>query len=470
MADALSGEPDLSLQGLWAETGHVHALLQGPDGVPLLASVPVEAGLYAALSPHRPAAAWFERAIADLWGHRAADAVDTRPWLDWGHWPLLHPLAVRAVPQAGQPEPPEFLSTEDAGLHQTAVGPIHAGIIEPGHFRFTCAGETVVRLEVRLGYAHKGTLALMRGKPARTAVQLAARLSGDSTVAHSIAFSRAAEAAAELDVPPRAHALRAVMAELERLANHLGDVGAICNDAAFGLLHMRFGWHREAVLRAADAAFGHRLMMDCVMPGGVARDLVPGSTTAILRALDALDLELPALVRGYDDTVSLSDRMIGTGAMPPGQVFRFAPGGFVGRAASRAVDARRAPGYPPYDGMRFAVPVLEAGDVDARVRIRLQEIAQAMSLLRMLIPALPQGACSVPMTSRSGEGMGVAESFRGECWHWVRLDSGQVAASWARDPSWLHWPLLEGAMQDNIVADFPLVNKSVNASYSGVDL
>ena len=470
MADALASEPELSLQGLWAETGQVHALLQGPDGVPLLATVPVEAGLYAALSPHRPAAALFERAIADLWGHRAADAADTRPWLDWGHWPQLHPLSARPVPQSGQAEPPDFLPAQGDELHQTALGPIHGGITEPGHFRFTCAGETVVRLEVRLGYAHKGTLALMRGKPVRAAAQLAGRLSGDSTVAHTVAFSRAVEAALELDPPPRAHALRAVMAELERLANHLGDVGAICGDAASSLLHMRFGWRREAVLRASDAAFGHRLMMDCVLPGGTARDLTPPGAAAILRTLDALDTELPALARGYDESASLTDRMVGTGVMAPGQVFRFAPGGFVGRAASRAVDARRAPGYPPYDALRFTVPVLETGDVDARVRIRLQEIAQAMSLLRTLIPTLPDGGLVVSIPSRSGEGLGVAEGFRGDCWHWVRLDAGQVAASWARDPSWLHWPLLEAAMQDSVIADFPLVHRSVNASHSGMDL
>jgi Ni,Fe-hydrogenase III large subunit len=350
------------------------------------------------------------------------------------------------------------------------VGPVQAGIIEPGHFQFTGTGETVARLEVRLGYLHKGTLSLMRGKSPRAAARFAARLSGDSTVAHSIAFARAAEAACSTDAPERAAMLRAVMAEIERVANHLGDCGAIANDAAFPLLLARFGWHRESMLRAAAAAFGHRLMMDCVVPGGIAADIAPGGADAVLGALDALEAELPRLMEVYDDTSSLADRMCATGIVRTDLAARFAAGGFAGRASGRDFDVRRSPGYAPYDRLEVAVPLLKEGDVDARFRIRIAEIRESVRLLQVLLGTLPDGPLTATLPLTSGEGIGYAEGFRGDVWHWLRLDGGQIASAFMRDPSWLQWPLVEAAIRDNIIADFPLCNKSFNCSYSGVDL
>jgi Ni,Fe-hydrogenase III large subunit len=471
MAAALATEPTLALLALWADSTQAHALFhdqRNDDFLP--ASVPVEDGGFPALSPHRPAAAWFERMILDLWGHAADGGRDGRPWLDHSRWVHHAPLSPRPPLVSGPAEPPAFLPVQGEDLHQIPVGPVHAGIIEPGHFRFTAQGETVVRLEIRLGYLHKGTLSLMRGKSPRAAARFAARLSGDSTVAHGIAFARAAEAACDTPAPPRALALRAVMGELERIANHLGDVGAIANDAAFAFLPARYGWHRESVLRAAAAAFGHRLMMDCVVPGGVVADIAPEGAEAIAHALAVLDGELPSLLRTYDDTSSLVDRMVGTGAVSPALVKQFAAGGFVGRASGRGFDVRRVPGYAPYDTLDVDVPVLQEGDVDARVRIRVAEIRESARLLRALLSDLPGGPLNVALPPVSGEGFGWAEGFRGDVWHWLRLDAGQIAAVFPRDPSWLQWPLLEAAIKGNIVADFPLCNKSFNCSYSGVDL
>jgi Ni,Fe-hydrogenase III large subunit len=466
---ALAVQPEVALLALWADTAQVHALLRDGDAF-LPVSVPVERGLYHALSPARPAAAWFERMVFDLWGHTAANARDTRPWLDHGRWGATHPMAPRPTPAGGTPEPPEFLAAEGLDLNQIPVGPIHAGIIEAGHFRFTCAGETVVRLEARLGYNHKGTLLLLRGKTPRAAARFAARLSGDATVAHGIAFARAVEAALGVTPPPRAVALRAVMGELERLANHVGDIGAIANDAGFAFLPARLGWHRESLLRAANTAFGHRLMMDCVVPGGVTADIAPKGAETIAGALALLQRELPDLLRVYDDYSSLVDRMVGTGSVSAALARAFAAGGFVGRACGRDADVRRAPGYPPYDRLTFTVPVLQDGDVDARVRIRVAEIEESIGLLRQLLADLPEGPLSVALPQVSGEGIGWAEGFRGDVWHWLRLDGGMIAAAFPRDPSWLQWPLLESAIRGNIVADFPLCNKSFNCSYSGVDL
>ncbi|MCW3473717.1 hydrogenase large subunit [Limobrevibacterium gyesilva] len=471
MVEALADEPSLALLAFWADTVQVHALFHDEaDSRFLLASTQVAGGAYPALSPHRPAAAWFERMIHDLWGHAAAGGCDGRPWLDHGNWGVVAPLSPRPMPTAGAAEPPEFLPVEAEDFHQVPVGPVHAGIIEAGHFRFSAQGETVVRLEIRLGYLHKGTLGLMRGKSPRAAARFAARLSGDSTVAHAIAFARAAEAAAATEAPLRAQALRAVMAEMERIANHLGDCGGIANDAAFAFLPARFGWHREAMLRAAAAAFGHRLMMDCVVPGGIAGDIAPTGAAGILRALAMLEAELPSLLRVYEDYSSLVDRVVGTGIVAPELAARFAAGGYVGRAAGRAFDVRKAPGYAPYDTLDFRIPVLAEGDVDARIRIRTAEIRESILLLRRLLGALPDSAVSVQLPMTSGEGIGWAEGFRGDIWHWLRLDGGQIASVFMRDPSWLQWPLLESAVRDNIVADFPLCNKSFNCSYSGVDL
>lgn len=468
MADLLPGEPGLELVALWGETGQVHALFL--DDEPLLVCAPVEAGLYAALSPHRPAAAAFERAAYDLWGHRAAGGTDSRPLLDHGRWPVLHPMLPRPAPNAAPPEPPEFLSAEGVGLHHLPFGPVRAGVAEPVHLRLTARGETAVRLQARPGYAHKGTLALMRGKSVRDAARLAARLSGEGTVAHSLAFARAAEAALGLEAPPRAVALRAVMAELERVANHLGDVAAVCESAGAGSLHARFLMHREGVSRACAAAFGHRLMMDRVVPGGVAHDLAPAGTAALLRALDVLDAQLPALVGLYGGHAGLAGRVLGVGVTRRDTVARHAPGGPVGRAAGRSCDARHTPGYPPYDKMRLRVPVLAGGDVDARVRVRLAEIGESVGLLRRLLDAPPPGEVARDLPGGGGEGLGVAESARGDAWHWLRVEGGTVAAAFAADPGWRHWPLLDDAAQGYDAADVPLVLDSFGASWSGVDL
>ena len=208
---------------------------------------------------------------------------DQRPWLDHGRWGVQHPLGTQAkVPPPSAPYP--FLTAEGESLHQIAVGPVHAGIIEPGHFRFTASGETVARLEERLGYVHKGTRIVDGRSEPGSCSQLAGRVSGDSTVAYSIAFAHAVEAALDVKVPRRAAWLRALMAELERIANHFGDFGAICNDASFALMHAQCGMLRELTLRAAAANFGHRLMMDCVVPGGVSADLRPDGATQV-RAL-----------------------------------------------------------------------------------------------------------------------------------------------------------------------------------------
>ncbi|GGF41938.1 hydrogenase expression protein HypE [Aliidongia dinghuensis] len=453
-----SGE--VSLVSLWAEPGQVHLALLDEAASPAeiaILSLACPEGHFPSVGAHHAPAIRLERTIRDLFGLEPAGAPDIRPWLDHGQGASYR-----------------FLGAEGPGLHQVPVGPVHAGIIEPGHFRFTVHGETVVRLEERLGYVHRGLEGLLAGAPLDRAIRLAGRASGDSTVAYALAFARAAEAALGIEAPARAASIRAVMAELERLANHLGDIGAIANDAAFALMLAHCGILRERVLRTADEVFGHRLMMDRIAIGGVATDL----TGAGLRHIRALTTYVrryfPGLVQLYDRTASLQDRTVGTGIAKPDLVRRFAAGGFIGRASCRAFDVRRALPYPPYDRLAFEMPVRGEGDVNARVWIRILEVEQSLALIDRILERLPDGpvATSLPAIDGTGrEGVALVEGFRGDIFAWLSLDGeGRVARCHLRDPSWFQWPLLEAAIEGNILADFPLCNKSFNCSYAGHDL
>jgi Ni,Fe-hydrogenase III large subunit len=471
IARRLGASEKLTLLDLWCEPGLAHlAVLDEAASRAGVFTLPCPGGWYPSVGREHAPAIRLERAASDLWGLIAQGAPDLRPWLDHGRWGASRPHGSAAVTTAF---PYAFLPTEGEALHQIPVGPVHAGIIEPGHFRFTATGETIVRLEERLGYVHKGIDALLVGAPLERAAALAARTSGDSTVAYSFAFARAVEAALETNVPPRAACLRGVMAELERIANHLGDFGAICNDASFAILHAHCGVLREAVLRAAGVAFGHRLMMDRIVPGGVAVDLGDDGSAALGAAVAEVRARLPALVELYDNTASLQDRTAGTGVLRAELAARFGAGGYVGRASGRAFDVRRRFPYPPYDRLELDVPVLTAGDVDARVWIRIEEIRASLAVLDTLLGDLPSGEVRVdlPAARESREGFALVEGFRGDVLVWVRLaGDGCVARARLRDPSWFQWPLLEAVVEGNIVADFPLCNKSFNCSYSGHDL
>jgi Ni,Fe-hydrogenase III large subunit len=463
---------DATLVSLWGDEGRMRMALRQAGGAITIVDVACDEGAFPSLAAFHPPAGRLERSACDLFGFVAIGSPDPRRWLDHGRWPLRHPLG-RTVPHEGAPDTYAFLGAEGSGLHEIPVGPVHAGIIEPGHFRFHAGGEAIVRLEERLGYVHKGVDALMSGASIERAAVLAARVSGDSTVAYGVAFARAIEAALGIEAPARAHSLRGVMAELERLANHLGDIGAICNDAAFALMHAHCGILRERILRAARAAFGHRLMMDAVVPGGVAADLTPEALWAIRSLVREVRKTFPRLVQLYDNTASLQDRTARTGVLKPDLARQYGAGGVVGRASGRDFDARRDHPYPPYDGLSFKVPTRREGDVNARIWVRIDEVFESMDLIESILAELPDGPARVTLPSQRGsrEGCALVEAFRGDVFAHVRLaEEGSVARCHLRDPSWLQWPLLEAAIEGNIVADFPLCNKSFNCSYSGCDL
>jgi Ni,Fe-hydrogenase III large subunit len=461
-----------TLLGLWGDVEQVYMALsdEARHDIAVL-SVVCDNKRFPSVGRMHPPAIRLERAVHDLWSLIPEGLDDTRPWLDHGRWSRpAPPGASESALRNGY----AFLPVEGESLHQIPVGPVHAGIIEPGHFRFTANGETVVRLEARLGYVHKGIESLMSGASIERSAVLAGRVSGDSTVAYALAFARAIEVALALQVPARAVWLRALMAELERLANHFGDFGAICNDAAFAMMHAQCGHLREQVLRVADHCFGHRLMMDRVQPGGVMRDLDDASAKRIRALLSECRKRFPELVELYDNTASLQDRTVGTGILSADLARQFGCGGCIGRASGRAFDARRVPGYPPYDALRFEVPIFEEGDVNARVWIRVREVEQSIEIIEQILDQLPSGPIDQTVVSSAGgprEGMALVEGFRGDVLVWVRIgENGNIERCHLRDPSWFQWPLLEAVIEGNIVADFPLCNKSFNCSYSGHDL
>lgn len=459
------------LVSLWCDGSHVRmASSDAGAKVRAIVSLPTRAGAYPSVGQYHAPAIRLERAMRDLHGTLPEGMPDLRPWLDHGAWPKS--FVTRGAGEVPAAHVYPFLPVEGAGLHQIPVGPVHAGIIEPGHFRFTANGEAVVRLEERLGYVHKGVEALCEGADIARAGRIAARISGDSTVAYGFAFALAVEAALEWIPPVRAQLLRGVIAEIERLSHHVNDVGAICNDASVVAILARCTLIREDILATAALCFGHRMMMDRIVPGGVSGDLAEGGAQQLRDLLHRIEVEFAEVVRIYDGLHSLADRTVTTGIVSEELVKRFAAGGHVGRASGRVFDARGAYPYAPYDRVNFSIPTRMSGDVDARVWVRIEEVAQSRAIIAQLLDALEPGpVMAAAPAMRAGEGAALVEAFRGDVLLSVRLDEvGRVARLHARDASWFQWPLLEAAIEGNIVADFPLCNKSFNCSYSGHDL
>ena len=457
------------LLALWLDDNAVHLALGVPaERLRVIVSLPLKRGGFPSLAMNHTPASRLERTLRDLHGVEPNGLPDRRNWIDHGKWPGPAPGQKRGRPDTSY----SFLPTEGEGLHQIPVGPVHAGIIEPGHFRFTANGEAVVRLEERLGYVHKGIEALCKGADIATAARIAARISGDSTVAYSYAFALAAEAALNWQPPRRAVLLRGIMAELERLSHHVNDVGAICNDASVVVLHAHCTLVREDILRTAAQCFGHRMMMDRIVPGGVSDDLSAEGKAAIEALLVRVPAGFEPVVRVYDEAPSLQDRTVTTGVVKPELVARFAAGGHVGRASGRAFDTRKNFPYEPYEDLEFTMALRSEGDVNARVWIRIDEVRSSIALIRQMLQELAPGPLTSPNPAvQAGMGAAMVESFRGDIFLALRLDGeGHIANLHGRDPSCFQWPLLEAAIEGNIVADFPLCNKSFNCSYSGHDM
>ncbi len=432
---------------------------------------------YPDLSAVFPAAVRMQRVVFDLLGVRALGADDERPWLNHGRWPRDY-FPLRQQTSGAEQfdnllESYPFVSVAGDGVHEIAVGPIHAGIIEPGHFRFSVVGEKVLRLEQRFGYAHKGTEKLFVGRTVADGARLAGRVSGDSTVAFAWAYCMAAETVRAWTIPARAEWLRALLLERERIANHLGDLGGLGNDAglAFGLA--QFMRLKEDWVRLNGQLFGHRFMMDCVVPGGVAIDLDRAGVEALLTQCERIELEVRALRGIYDGHAGLQDRFIAAGRMLPKLAAELGVCGLVGRASAQAWDARADQAAGAYAELNVQMATHRNGDVAARVAVRFDEIFESLRLLRDLAGKLPPGPAMLALAGESGAGMGAGwiEGFRGTVFVALETDAqGAILRCHCHDPSWQNWPALQYAIMGNIVPDFPLINKSFNLSYSGPDL
>jgi len=436
----------------------------------------LEDARYGDVSAVFPAASRMQRAAFDLVGV-ASESDDQRPWAWMASWPIdRYPLRrdFEASPkwEPGQEEY-EFVRVEGDGVHEIPVGPVHAGTIEPGHFRFQVVGEKVLRLEERFGYAHKGIEKRFESMRAADAFRLAGRVSGDSTVAYAWAYALALEAIAGAAVPPRALWLRALALERERIANHLGDLGALGNDGGFAFGLAQFSRLREEFVRANHAAFGHRFMMDYVTPGGVAQDVEHGRLAAMAAEAKRLAREVATLRGIYDEHDGLQDRFRTCGRVTPELAAQLGLTGLAGRASGQARDLRADFPAAPYDALAVRKCVADGGDVAARVAVRFDELAESLRLVHAIVEGMPGGdvRTALPEAVPDRLGVGQVEGWRGPVL--VALDigaGGAIRRCHPHDPSWANWPVVEHAVIGNIVPDFPLINKSFNLSYSGQDL
>ncbi|MGD1108898.1 MAG: NADH-quinone oxidoreductase subunit C [Mycobacterium sp.] len=411
----------------------------------------------------------FEREMADLYGIRPVGHPKVRRLVRHAHWPEeWYPMRSNASPAPEFEDSGHFpfVTVEGPGVYEIPVGPVHAGLIEPGHFRFSVAGETVLRLKARLWFVHRGLEKLFQGRQADGAVELAERVSGDTSVAHALAHSLAIEDALGVDLPDGVHRLRALLVELERLYNHVTDLGALANDVGFSLANAHAQRIREQLLRLNAAVTGHRLLRGAVRPGAVTLQALPDTTQ--LRSIAADVAEVAELTLR---NAVVYDRFAGTALLGAEDAHALGCLGYVARASGMRTDAR-------LEHPTTALPVTEigadAGDVLARYTVRRDEFAASIELATYLIeshtgPIEYAKTPSSPHTSLSG--IGIVEGWRGTIVHRVEIDAAErITRAKIVDPSWFNWPALPVAMAHTIVPDFPLANKSFNQSYAGNDL
>jgi Ni,Fe-hydrogenase III large subunit/Ni,Fe-hydrogenase III component G len=431
--------------------------------------------------PHLPSLAGlsfpagrFEREMRDLYGITPDNHPLPRRLVRHFHWPQgWYPMLADAgdPPAFGSVDGPyPFRTVEGPGVYEIPVGPVHAGMIEPGHFRFSVVGETILNLRARLWFVHKGIERLFQGRTPGGGVELAERISGDTAIGHTLAYCRAVEDALHLSVPDGTHHIRAVLLELERVHNHVTDLGALCNDVGHGILNNHAQRVREQLLRLNDRTTGHRLLRDAIRPGGATVLRLPDPDE--LAAIGADIAEIVDLALGHG---VVRDRFTGTAVLTAGQAMDLGALGYVARASGLTVDARH---QHPLSGVEFppTTHTRTGGDVLARFVVRAEEIAASIQFVTREVRWLDgyQGTASTGPSPAPGEprsGVGIVEGWRGAIVHRVEVDpDGRLTRVKVVDPSFFNWPALPVALADTIVPDFPLTNKSFNLSYAGNDL
>jgi Ni,Fe-hydrogenase III large subunit/Ni,Fe-hydrogenase III component G len=447
-----------------------------PSYLILQMSIPADDPRFPSLAAKLPAVNWQEREIQDWFGLEAVGHPNPRRVALHDNWPDVHPLrkdfSIDCVLPAFEGERHAYRPTLGEGVFQVPVGPVHAGTIEPGHFNFAVAGEPILYLQLRMFYTHKGTEKLFEQVPIPRAVFLAESISGDSAFSHGTAFCQAIERAAEIETPLRARLMRTILLELERIYNHIGDIGAIATDVGFVVANAHAGVLRERVVSSNEVLTGSRLLRGFVCVGGVRSGWSPRQVDALRSALPLIEREfreLVALIRSSDST---RDRLERTGYLHPEKAKALGIVGVGGRASGIDLDVRRDHPYAAYDRVEFRIPVYEGGDVLHRMRVRIDEVKESIAIIRSALDPMSEGPyCAPPQDVPPGRcGLGAVEGWRGEILHWVRTAPGnRIERCKVKDPSISNWPALVEAVQGNIIADFPVINKSFNLSYSGTD-
>jgi Ni,Fe-hydrogenase III large subunit/Ni,Fe-hydrogenase III component G len=457
----------------------LHVVLINETGMVCLnVQLSAEQPVYPDISQIFPAASRMQRATYDLLGIYAQEGQDHRKWLRHGAWhagsfPLRKDFDA-AASLTHEAEDYPFVQVEGQGVHEIPVGPVHAGIIEPGHFRFSIIGERVLRLEEHLGYVHKGIEKRFESMTVQQGAKLAGRVSGDSTVAYAWAYAMAAESVAKVTPTNRAIWMRALLLERERVANHLGDLGYLGNDVALAFGFAQFWILKEQVLRNNATLFGHRYLMDKIAPGGVSVNLDVEGKSLIEQECDMLEKQVRLLRGIYDEHAGLQDRFITTGIVEPKLAAQLGLCGLAGRASAQAWDARVQFACAPYDKLDVQMATYRNGDVAARAIVRFDELFESLRLQRDILANLiheDEASTLIEKLPPNGFGIGMVEGWRGEVMVAIHTDAqGNLTRVHPHDPSWQNWPVLEHAVVNDIVPDFPLINKSFNLSYSGQDL
>ncbi len=455
---------------------HVSFSMAPEDAVlTLVAALPEDAAHYPAVSAVLPAAAWCERELRDLLGVVPVGHPDPRPLVAHDGWPRdSHPLRKDFAVAADQAWAPRFTvpRVEGDGVFEIPVGPIHAGIIEPGHFRFASVGESVLQLDVKLGWTWRGLEKLAEGQSVQRGLEIAERLCGGCAFAHALAWSKAVEEIAGVPVPPRGRAVRTIAAELERITNHLGDLAGIVNDCAYVVGAAEFMRWKEVVHQLADALFGHRWLRGVCVPGGARVDLDETQQQWLRQVLTEVRTGVGLTTRAVLANAAVVDRLAGTGVLTAQAAHDLAASGPAGRASGVDRDARRDHPYAFYQELDFQVVRRTAGDVQARFEVKTDEILESMNLIEQLVHRMPGGPLAQHLGVLPSEqwGFAMVESPRGLLSHWLRVGPDGRVADWrVRSASHALWPALAQAVPGNIVPDFPLINKSFNLCYACCD-
>ena len=430
------------------------------------------------LSREIPCASLFEREIADMYGISFEGHPDNRELVFHGNWPeKLHPLRKEFNTAEKPPftdRKQEFLKIEGTGVYEIPVGPVHAGIIEPGHFRFSVAGEPIINLEAKLYYVHKGIEKLSENQSFEKVLFICERISGDETVANSLAYCQALEKLTEtVELPERALYIRTILCELERIYNHLGDIAGICIDVAYAFASYQFSMMRRWCQVLNEQLTGSRFLRSAVKPGGVRRDFIEGREKLIFEHLDRLEAEFRETVDIIKRNSMFIDRVENTGVVKPEVASDLNAVGPAGRAAGLERDVRRDFPYAAYDRLDFRPIFHKNGDVNCRMNVKIEELLESIRMIRQAVETMTDGETAVKIGEAKpySHGFGLTEAPRGENCHWLMAGENNTVFRYKiRTPSFLNWPVLCQAVKGNVVPDFPLINKSFNLSYSGNDL